>query len=716
MMLALVIARGTMQEFLREPFEVLPGSEVVPHAAGPASSLGLDLLCCVPALLVLFRRLIDKPFTFRSPRSLIPLTLLSGWMLLSTVWAADKFAALITAGHWAAAAAMLWAATQLVRDWRKLRLVAAVVFGLLPIYAIHGLNYKFIELPDLIKNFEENKDKYLQQHGLREGSFAATQFVAKIRQGEMFGYETSPNSFGALLSLLIVVSSGLLIQRLRDHRSAANSANDLNVAKPPLDPTATAVALVMLLGVWIMVYTRSRTAFATPFIALLLLLFIWRFHTWMAGQARRFYFLGVTLFGLLIAAVIGHGLAHGSLLHISLTFRWHYWIGSLRIFKLHPLIGVGWSNFGLHYLAARLAKAPEEVKDPHNFIIRFFTELGLIGGLLLVAWQLRLWWELTRPVIPTITAPPAKAPGVLGFIASVSVCGIFLSTLLSVDFSMGAIELDILRRLLFIGAMVIASSLAALRTLHSQEPDDRPAPWVLYTMLVGIGVFLIHNLIDFSLFEIGPMMLFALLTGSALGIRQAEESGNPRSAKTIGILLTTAILMGLTVALLLWIPVLQAERSAEAADDAIRANRPGLAEPLLEEANREAWRLNGDYAFRAARVSPPSQWRARMSEAIRQNPLAVPYYVGRASSELRQSKPDPSLVRDDFTTALRLDPYNVPMRLEYAKALADFGDRTAAIEQYEVALNVDDQLNGDEIKRLPPSEIAQIHQKILELR
>ena len=715
LMLALVITRGSMQEFLREPFEVMPGSDVVPRAAGPAASIGLDLLCCIPALLVLTRRLIDQSIPLRTPRSLIPLALLSGWMLLSTLWAADKFGALVTAGHWTAAVAMLWAALQLVRDWCKLRLVAAVAFGLLPIYVIHGLNYKFIELPDLIKNFEANKEKYFSQRGLQEGSFAATQFAAKIRLGEMFGYETSPNSFGALLSLLLVVSAGLLIQRLSDLRREPPANGPLPISRPPVDPTATAVAIGMILGLWIMAYTRSRTAFATPVIAIALFLIVWKYHERMALHAKKFYLLGVTIFVLLIAAVIGHGLAHGSLIHSSLTFRWHYWIGSIRIFRLHPLLGVGWNSFGFHYLAQRLAKAPEEIKDPHNFLVRFFTELGFIGGVLAIVWQLRLWWELTRPISPSNPTPKTKSPGVLSFIALVAGSGVFLSTVLSVDFSMGAVELDVLRRFLFVGAMVIASSLAALRTLQTQDPDDRPAPWLLYAILIGVGVFLIHNLIDFSLFEIGPMMLFAVLTGSALGIRRQTESDLRTTPKNMAILYVAAIALWLTTAVIWWVPVLQAERAANAADDAIHANHLDTALPLLEEANRQAWRLNAEYAFRAALVSPPQQFRSHINEAILENPLDVPLYVARIHSEMRNTQPDHQLIRDNFNTALKLDPYNVPMRLEYAKALTDFGDRAAAVEQFEMTLRVNDLLNWDEKKRLPPEEVTKIQNQIRAL-
>ena len=44
-------------------------------------------------------------------------------------------------------------------------------------------------------------------------------------------------------------------------------------------------------------------------------------------------------------------------------------------------------------------------------------------------------------------------------------------------------------------------------------------------MLAGLAVFLIHNLIDFSMFEIGPMMLFMLVGGAVLGVRSPSAAG-----------------------------------------------------------------------------------------------------------------------------------------------------------------------------------------------
>jgi O-antigen ligase len=88
-----------------------------------------------------------------------------------------------------------------------------------------------------------------------------------------------------------------------------------------------------------------------------------------------------------VAAVVGHGLAHHNLVEKSLTYRWYYWTGAWRMLVKHPITGVGWNNFGSYYPEVRLAIASEEVQDPHNFFVRFFAELGIVGGLLAIVWM-----------------------------------------------------------------------------------------------------------------------------------------------------------------------------------------------------------------------------------------------------------------------------------------------------------------------------------------
>jgi len=86
LVLVLVTARATMMEYQRDPFAVDPNSSAIPQGAGITTSIVLDLLCCVPALLVLTRRAIDPTFVLVRCYSVLPLGLLASWALLSTRW------------------------------------------------------------------------------------------------------------------------------------------------------------------------------------------------------------------------------------------------------------------------------------------------------------------------------------------------------------------------------------------------------------------------------------------------------------------------------------------------------------------------------------------------------------------------------------------------------------------------------------------------------
>jgi O-antigen ligase len=206
------------------------------------------------------------------------------------------------------------------------------------------------------------------------------QIGKNIEGGEVTGFSLSRNTYAAVLVLLGMVTLGVAIQRIHDGDHVGW-----------IIPLAVILALALLM---LYRYVFSKTAYATPFIGAGMLTLVWFSRRWIASNGRRLYWMGIAVLVLGCAAVIGHGLKHGTLLQLSLTYRWQYWVGATRLFIHHPWLGVGWANFGEPYLAFRLPQAVEEIKDPHNFIVRAFAELGIVGGVLMIAWMLRMWWEL----------------------------------------------------------------------------------------------------------------------------------------------------------------------------------------------------------------------------------------------------------------------------------------------------------------------------------
>ena len=733
---ALVLARTTMLETLRNPLEINPGSEPVPRGPGAGTGLLLDLLACLPALLVLARRVIDPTFRLRFGWSFVPMALLATWALASVFWAADKFAAVVSASHWLAAMVFLWAVAQLVRDWLRLRFVAAVCFGLLLVQSGNGFYYRYVEHPDLRREWEKNKTAFLQQRGWEPGSFHARQFENRVLSGEVMGFTSSPNSYAAVLVLLTAVAGGLLAQRLSDRDGVG---------------WAVGIGLVIALSVLMIWFIRSRTAYATVALGFALFAGVWLLRGWLARHARLAYFAGVVAVFGVAAAVVGHGLYHGTLFHDSLTFRWRYWVASAKLFAAHPLVGVGWDNFGPHYLAHRLPIAAEEIRDPHNFVVRFATELGAVGLALLLAWMLRLWWELTRPV-PAVAVPsetvrddsdpsrdgngdapvhatdrrriegattdPIGAPA--GTIAAVGVAGVLLNVLASVDWTQTSafVAVEMIRRLGVLCLFLVGAAAVATRSFERQELDDRPAPWVAYGALIGLGLFLLHNLLDFSLFEPGPMLLFAFVCGAALGIRLRQQ---PQAAPR-----GTAALAAVTVCTLLWLlaagglagPVITAENAAADADEALRRNQYGVAAAGFERAFG-AVPYNADYAYRAARAhlfaGRPSEARRLLDRAIATDPNRGEYHLARVSAEAMGPDASPARARADFERAIHLDPNNVQVRLDYARLLTNLGDRPAAAEQFRIALRYNDQLHSDEPKRLTAEQVREVEKSLAAL-
>ena len=117
--ITLVVARATMTEMLRDPFQVQPGTQSAPRGLGASGSVVLDLLMCLPAILVLVRSSADRAYMISFSRVHFYGFALAAWIVISTFWATDRFAAAVESTHWGAAIVLMWAVSQLVDTWTR---------------------------------------------------------------------------------------------------------------------------------------------------------------------------------------------------------------------------------------------------------------------------------------------------------------------------------------------------------------------------------------------------------------------------------------------------------------------------------------------------------------------------------------------------------------------------------------------------------------------
>jgi O-antigen ligase len=712
--LAVVIARLTTPDALREPWEASPGGSPRGLEPGPATALMFDLLAAIPALLVLFRRVVDRDYRLHFRVSPLLLLGLAVWAVLSTGWSADRFAAAVVSCHFFAAACLLWAMSQLVRSADRFRIVSALCFGLLLVLVTQTVMYKFVEGPETARFFKDNQASFQREQGTDPNSLKAKMMEHKVLSGEVISFFKSPNSLAAVGVLLFFGCCGLGVQKIVD-------------GEPREWLLLSAIAAGSL--VWILLMARSKTSAATPFIGLAILAVFAVARGRIRTHFRLAYLAGVGLVVFAMIAVIGHGLYHHGLFpgHFSnsLDFRWKYWVASGRMFTDHPWIGVGWDNFGLHYLAHRLPEAAEEISDPHNLLVRFFTELGAVGGILCIAWLLRLAWELTVPAAAIDGEAPAEnSPGIRSIVAII-LLGMLLHLTANMDFSQPLLDLLALmmKPILYLLALLLGTLGAAMLSPHTWSLDTRPAPWVVYCAITGLGMFLLHNLIDFSLFEAGAMSVFMMLAGASLGLAPAPDRRRTHRGFAVGAAFT-AVTVWLAAASFFVAPVFAAEQWLTAGNESIRTapadDRDGYIRHFREAATDFANAsglvpFNADYVFEQARTTAAigdfAAAHNLLANAERLNPLRIDAYRLDAQLELESPHPNVAAVRTDFDTVIRLNPNDVSLHEQYAEALDHFGLHEQARVQYQAALDADDALPIGEPKRLSPDEVEQLKNK-----
>ena len=236
-------------------------------------------------------------------------------------------------------------------------------------------------------------------------------------------------------------------------------------------------------------------------------------------------------------------------------------------------------------------------------------------------------------------------------------------------------------------------------------------------LIVALGGFLLHSLLDVALFEVGPMLLVATLIGCASGARAPSLAGRPRRT-AVAVAALAAACVGLVVAGLLFVlPVCEAQHLAFQADNDVRQGRLDAAVRGYRAAFDKV-PYNADYAFRAARAMiiaqyPRDQTRAMLDVAAGVDPTSVPYRLTRAQFELHGApQVDERRVVDNYEAVFALNPNDVRLRLEYAAVLERLGRGDEALEQYRLALKYDDGLHPDEPKRLKPDRLAEVERRI----
>jgi len=230
----------------------------------------------------------------------------------------------------------------------------------------------------------------------------------------------------------------------------------------------------------------------------------------------------------------------------SMLVRWQYWEATARMCADHPLTGVGPGNFATHYPHYKPAGALESVADPHNFVLSFLAQYGPLG---LLGFLAMIFVPLWRSVASSASLQTAERKTLrpsfrslsLTMLFVISACLLFLRPLLMPSSADGNFDV-LLYEILTLHVTPVAAFLIGFFLLAAAFGENTRGPSFLsHTPLVpalasAILAVLLHNLIDFALFEPGVWTAFWIAVACLAATTLKPQEGSAATRRTAPVL------------------------------------------------------------------------------------------------------------------------------------------------------------------------------------
>jgi len=297
--------------------------------------------------------------------------------------------------------------------------MAAIAVGV----ASYGLYQYLVEFPMMREEFQRHRSEWLHSLGwddLQTNPVWLAQFENRLYSREPLGTFALANSLAGFLlpwmTLLIAILPMLEIvafrfgqakgnetqshnpsNATRSHNPRRSVSDFLHVSRVSQFVWAAGLLSALALTGTCLVLTKSRSAYAAFFVAVLILFASSR-AMWQRQWRIAVGIVATVLVVAMGAAVFLRGLDWAVLSEAgkSLTYRWQYWTATTEMIRDMPLLGCGPGNFRYAYLRYKLPEASEEVSDPHNFVLELAANVGIPGALALCLGLLGTASQLVR--------------------------------------------------------------------------------------------------------------------------------------------------------------------------------------------------------------------------------------------------------------------------------------------------------------------------------
>ncbi len=714
--LCILALRVTYTEAPTAQMLVMPGT-----LADTVYSLTLSGLLVFAFVLWLLWRIFGSGLEYRVTGIEIGLVLFAAAGVVSAFGASDARSAIT---HIMMMLGPIFAAlllAQVLNTPGRIRLVLTVIAALGVVSAYQCAEQRFVSNAIMIEQYEKSPEVLLEPLGIQADTFRHFLFEHRLYSRGIRGFFTTSNSAASFAILASFAAIALLIRRFQDRQAGQQKSHD---------------SLFVLLGALIVVVGLFLTKSKGGILAFLAGLAVFGLRVALRrrfGTGKRILAGVVVAAALLVAgagyATVQYGLKHDRLPGgNSMLVRWQYWVASAQMYGDHPLAGVGPGNFSHHYPHHKPAAAPESVADPHNFLLSLLTQygpLGLIGFLAMVC--IPLWRSLTYRICPSdapqMRAEPPFRALPLGALAVISLCLLFIRPLLIPP--MAADGLDVLLyQIMTLYVTPAAAFLIGFLLLAAPLGDGRGrhfgfAPTALLAALgSSILAVLLHNLIDFALFEPGVWMAFWTLMACLIATRPRPPSGDSISIRSVPVLKLIALVVAVVLfgaySHYVWWPVSVTTANIRRAQRAISAGRFDVAHHHLEAASEAdplspiAAGLNGRLYMQQYEQAPRKQpalleqAAGCYREAMERSPADYKNYENLAMAYSRLGQHERAY--DWYLRAT--ERYGGCERLwfELARAAEELGRTDVALTDYRKAVEIEESYRRQFRRMYPERE------------
>ena len=406
---------------------------------------------------------------------------------------------------------------QLFTSKHKMRLGVLLILAVGVMMTVQCIDQFFGSNETMIQAYEHNPVEQLQKLNIEPDSLKHWMYEHRLYSKDIRGFLMTSNSAASFFLLSVFAALGLCIEAFRER-------------KQPESLTAfVCYGLAFLLILGGLVLTQSKGGIGAFVIGVILLVALGFFgkRLWKYRIALGVLLLvGIVLAG---AGIIAYGCEHGRLPGgNSMLVRWQYWQSTARMIGDHVWTGVGGGNFQFLYPLYKAPAASETIQDPHNFILSLLSQYGPLG---LLAFFAAVLWPLFKCMqvqfsetdLDVPTAPSFGKKLWIAFLA-VPLCVFLFIRPMLVDVNFLYQPADeraaayVVLYLFPAGVFVLAFGLlcaVAMGDVSSQKRNH----FLTIAIICGIVAVLIHNLVDFAIFETGVWNVFWLFIAILVACR-----------------------------------------------------------------------------------------------------------------------------------------------------------------------------------------------------